>query len=92
MQQPTREATVVITGHNGGIGSVITKQLLHEGYCVLGIDNASGDGSVAELQIELANLADRDERVERFVTAQLGDGQLSALINCAATQITGDFE
>jgi len=84
--------TVIVTGHNGGIGSAITTQLQHDGYTVLGIDSASGDGTVAELQIELANLSDQDARVEAFVVEQLGDGQLSALINCAATQITGDFQ
>ena len=83
---------VIVTGHSGGIGSTISAQLIEEGYIVIGIDKRLSGNCTHEINQDLSDLDDNDQTsIERCLDEGRGVHPILSLINCAAVQITGEF-
>ena len=79
---------VIITGHTGGIGAEIAKQVAQKGYEVLGIDQISGTGDYLEIIADLSDITDEaNTSFERDLKVLLTHRKVKAVINCAAIQV-----
>ena len=79
---------VIITGHTGGIGAEIAKQIAQKGYEVLGIDQISGTEDYLEIVADLSDITDEaNSSFERDLKVLLKHRKVRAVINCAAIQI-----
>ena len=83
---------VLLTGHSGGIGKAIAHHLMTNGYVVAAIDIKPGGTCNYELIHDLEDCSHHaEETIANFLSRNLS-GQLDALINCAALQITGSLD
>ena len=79
---------VIITGHTGGIGAEIAKQIAQKGYEVLGIDQISGTEDYLEIVADLSDITDEaNTSFERDLKVLLTHRKVKAVINCAAIQV-----
>ena len=84
MNNPSNKKLVVITGASSGIGLVLAKALLEEGYAVLGIANDFEKAGLKhpDFSYKSINLADLD-KLPGVMSSLLGeiDLPIKALIN-----------
>jgi NAD(P)-dependent dehydrogenase (short-subunit alcohol dehydrogenase family) len=78
----------VVTGASGGIGQAVVRQLVDDGWHVIGVDLDSAVQSLAGAQVEavVGDVGDRHTHV-RAVEAAVRRGTLSGWVNNAAIQI-----
>lgn len=85
--------TVIITGATGGIGKALCKSFKKAGYYVIGTDVINDftycDACyLLDLSLFVKSETERKNFIA-FIESQLKDNRLDALVNNAATQITG---
>ncbi|TNF43868.1 MAG: SDR family oxidoreductase [Bacteroidetes bacterium] len=85
---------IIVTGGAQGIGKIISKQLLENGFCVSVFDNDNEAIKEFQNEINSENIAflttdiSNEENVKKSVSASVEKfGNISGLINNAATQI-----
>jgi benzil reductase ((S)-benzoin forming) len=85
----------IVTGTSSGIGAAVAGALLKKSWRVIGIARRASvlrDANFQQLSIDLGNVRDAPEKIEREVGPLLNDGSWErlALVNNAAT--TGDLQ
>jgi 3-oxoacyl-[acyl-carrier protein] reductase len=79
----------IVTGSNGGIGSVICRQLTAAGHRVVGVDRAAVQTPACETYLLDVTSPDQVREVVDDIARRFG--RIDVLVNCAGTAHRGSF-
>jgi NAD(P)-dependent dehydrogenase (short-subunit alcohol dehydrogenase family) len=87
--EPVHDLPVIVTGGASGLGAAVADRLLADGAAVTVLDRRAPRGTIASVEVDLADGRATEEAVTQV--AKQGDG-IWAVVTCAGVDVPGRLE